>query len=37
MLPGAAGTDYGLTIDAIFALAAAGVGGTDIATAAQAI
>jgi hypothetical protein len=37
VLPGAGGTDYGLTIDAIFALAAAGVGGNDIATAAQAI
>ena len=35
VLPGASGTDYGLTIDAIFALAAAGVGGTDITTAAQ--
>ncbi len=37
VLPGAGGTDYGLTIDAIFALAAAGVGGNDIAAAAQAI
>ena len=37
VLPGAGGTDYGLTIDAIFALAAAGVGSNDIATTAQAI
>ncbi len=37
VLPGAGGTDYGLTIDAIFALAAAGVGAADITIAAQAI
>jgi len=38
VLPGpGGGTDYGLTMDAIFALSAAGVGGDAIATAADAL